>query len=98
MSVLQHYADHGFERDHLEAALNLIEFRVREPPRGGYGLGVMLSVLPRWVHYGYVHCVLRPLFHVRWVVTRGASGAGTGGSDPVDDFYFEDSLVKLRET
>jgi len=56
MSVLQHHADHGFERDHLEAALNLIEFRVREPPRGGYGLGVMLSVLPRWVHYGYVNC------------------------------------------
>lgn len=52
MSVLQHHATHGFEPEHVEAALNSIEFRMREPPGSGIGLNIMFAMLSHWVYHG----------------------------------------------
>ena len=51
MQVLSHHAEHGFDHDHIEGCMNSLEFRVREPHRGGHGLGLMLGTLPHWMHY-----------------------------------------------
>ena len=53
VDVLSHHAEHGFEKDHLEATVNSLRFMIREPPRNGYGLPLMLNALPYWIHHGY---------------------------------------------
>ena len=45
-------AKDGFEADAVEAAVNTLEFQLREMNTGGFpkGLAFMLSMLPRWIY------------------------------------------------
>ncbi|HHE71483.1 MAG TPA: peptidase M16, partial [Chloroflexi bacterium] len=52
LDTLQRLSEEGIERATLEAALNTIEFRLREQNTGRYprGLFVMLQALTNWLH------------------------------------------------
>ncbi|MDM8530543.1 insulinase family protein [Anaerolineales bacterium HSG25] len=52
LDTLAQIAEQGIEPDMLEAAMNTIEFRMREYNTGGFprGLAIMLSALTTWLH------------------------------------------------
>lgn len=53
LSTLQRLVDEGFDSDHVEAALNTLEFQLREfagSSGSPKGLMLMLSVLPHWLY------------------------------------------------
>lgn len=54
LETLSKLAEEGIERDMVEAALNTIEFRLRENNTGRFprGLAIMIGVLPGWIHGG----------------------------------------------
>mmetsp|Transcript_1428 Transcript_1428/g.4167 ORF Transcript_1428/g.4167 Transcript_1428/m.4167 type:complete len:1068 (-) Transcript_1428:311-3514(-) len=52
LETLAAAAKDGFEADAVEAAVNTLEFQLREMNTGGFpkGLAFMLSMLPRWIY------------------------------------------------
>jgi Zn-dependent M16 (insulinase) family peptidase len=54
VEALNHLAREGIERDMIEAALNTIEFRLREYNTGSFprGLAMMMAALTTWLHGG----------------------------------------------
>lgn len=52
LQTLQELADRGIETEMIEAAMNTIEFRLREMNTGGYprGIAYMVGVLNHWIH------------------------------------------------
>ncbi len=52
LQTLQQLADEGIENDMIEAAVNTIEFSLRENNTGAYprGLSLMISALNTWLH------------------------------------------------
>merc|ERR1719149_511136 len=52
LETLAAAAKDGFDADAVEAAVNTLEFQLREMNTGGFpkGLAFMLSMLPRWIH------------------------------------------------
>lgn len=52
LNTLTKISKDGFEQDAVEAALNTMEFRLREFNTGGFprGLSLMLSMLPNWIY------------------------------------------------
>ena len=52
VETLQNVAEHGLEAEMIEAALNTMEFYLREQNTGGFprGLSAMIGGMGRWVH------------------------------------------------
>ena len=86
LDTLRTIAGDGFDRRTVDAALNTIEFRLRENNAGSFprGLLLMLRSLTTWLHDGDPLALLAfegPLEHIR---TQSAS----------DESYFEDLLTR----
>ena len=52
LETLTHLAENGFEPEAVEAAVNTIEFNLRENNTGSFprGLSLMFSTIPKWIH------------------------------------------------
>jgi Zn-dependent M16 (insulinase) family peptidase len=52
LSTIASLSETGFEQDAIDAAVNTLEFRLREFNTGGFprGLSIMLSMLPNWIY------------------------------------------------
>lgn len=82
--------ERGFEPDAIEAAVNTLEFQLREMNTGGFpkGLAFMLSVMPRWIYRPSGENVAdalrfeKPLAELKAAIARG-------------DRVFEDLIDRL---
>ena len=87
LSTLRRLADEGIDQDMVDAALNTIEFRLREMNTGRYprGLAMSVAVLSTWLYGGDPLASLRyeaPIAAVKAALARG-------------ERYFE-SLIRTR--
>lgn len=76
VSTLQKLVDEGIGMDHIEAAINSIEFSLREKNTGSFpvGLAVMLNALTTWLHEGNPLsplCFEEPLAAIKTAVGHG---------------------------
>ncbi len=76
LTTLRRLADEGFDQEQIEAALNMVEFALRENNTGSFprGLSLMLRALSTWLYDGDPLAPLsfeQPLANVRALLARG---------------------------